>query len=55
MLTEIKWSIKELIKLMIFRNNVISLDTANIEQANLLSYIYDFKKKQDHGILNREN
>ena len=27
------------------RNNVISLDTANIEQANLLSYIYDFMKK----------
>ena len=26
------------------RNNVISLDTANIEQANLLSYIYDFTK-----------
>ena len=26
------------------RNNVISLDTANIEQANLLSYISDFKK-----------
>ena len=27
------------------RNNVISLDTANVEQANLLSYIYDFTKK----------
>ena len=27
------------------RNNVISLDTANIKQANLLSYIYDFTKK----------
>ena len=27
------------------KNNVISLDTANIEQANLLSYIYDFTKK----------
>ena len=26
------------------RNNVISLDTANIEQANLLSYISDFMK-----------
>ena len=26
------------------RNNVISLDKANIEQANLLSYISDFKK-----------
>ena len=28
------------------RNNVISLDTANIEQANLLSYVYDFTKKK---------
>ena len=27
------------------RNNIISLDTANIEQANLLSYICDFTKK----------
>ena len=27
------------------RNNVISLDTANMEQANLLSYVYDFMKK----------
>ena len=27
------------------RNNVISLDTPNIEQTNLLSYIYDFTKK----------
>ena len=27
------------------RNNVISLDTANIEQANLLSHVYDFSKK----------
>ena len=27
------------------RNNVISLDTANIEQENLLSYVYDFTKK----------
>ena len=27
------------------RNNVISLDTANNEQANLLSLIYDFTKK----------
>ena len=26
------------------RNNIISLDTANIEQANLLSYINDFMK-----------
>ena len=38
------------------RNNVISLDTANIEQTNLLSYIYDFtKKKKTHGILHRKN
>ena len=28
------------------RNNVISLDTANLEQANLLSHIYDFPKKK---------
>ena len=27
------------------RNNVITLDTANIEQATLLSYVYDFSKK----------
>ena len=27
------------------RNNIISLDTANIEQANLLSHIYAFTKK----------
>ena len=27
------------------RNNIISLDTANVEQVNLLSYIYDFTKK----------
>ena len=27
------------------RNNVINLDTANIEQATLLSYVYDFSKK----------
>ena len=27
------------------KNNVVSLDTANIEQANLLSYIYDFTRK----------
>ena len=27
------------------RNNVIGLDTADIEQANLLSYIHDFTKK----------
>ena len=37
------------------RDNVISLDTANIERANLLSYIYDFmKKKQNPGILNKK-
>ena len=28
------------------RNNVITLDTANIEQATLLSYVYDFSKKK---------
>ena len=27
------------------RNNVITFDTANIEQVNLLSYVYDFSKK----------
>ena len=27
------------------RNNIITLDTANIEQATLLSYVYDFSKK----------
>ena len=27
------------------RNNVITLDTANIEQTNLLSYVYDFSKE----------
>ena len=27
------------------RNNVISLDTANMEQANLLTYINDFIRK----------
>ena len=27
------------------RNNIISLDTANIEQTNLISYIYDFTEK----------
>ena len=37
------------------RNNVISLDTGNIEQVNLLSYVYNFTKKQDHGILHRYN
>ena len=28
------------------RNNVITLDTANIEQTNLLSYVYDFSRKK---------
>ena len=28
------------------RNNVISLNTANMEQANLLNYINDFIKKK---------
>ena len=27
------------------RNNVITLDTANIEQATLLTYVYDFSRK----------
>ena len=31
------------------RNNIISLDTANIEQANLLSYINDFIRKTKPG------
>ena len=35
--------------------NVIGLNTADIEQASLLSYIHDFTKKQNHGILKREN
>ena len=57
-MTEIKWSIKELktydydfrnFKTIRtfgneFRNNVISLDTANMEQVNLSSYIMDFMK-----------
>ena len=29
------------------RNNVITLDTANIEQTNLLSYVYDFSRKKN--------
>ena len=36
------------------RNNIISLDTANIEQAILLSYINDFMKT-NHEILKKEN
>ena len=57
-MTEIKWSIKELKTydydfrnfktIRTFgneiRNNVISLDTANMEQVNLSSYIIDFMK-----------
>ena len=39
---EIKCFINQLIKLI--KNNVISLDTPNIEQASLLSYINDFIK-----------
>ena len=35
------------------RNNVISLDTANIEQANLLSYISDFIKTKPRDPENR--
>ena len=38
------------------RNNVISLDAANLEQANLLAHFYNFvKKKQNHRILNKKN
>ena len=38
------------------RNNVISLDTANIEQANLLSYVYDFtkRKKKPRGLAQKQ-
>ena len=32
------------------RNNVISLDTANMEQANLLSYISDFMKTKPRDL-----
>ena len=32
------------------RNNVISLDTANMEQANLLSYISDFLKTKPRDL-----
>ena len=56
-LTEIKWFINQLIKLLSLefksiraygneiRNNVIDMDTANIEQSNLTTYIKDFVKK----------
>ena len=36
------------------RNNVISLDTANIEQANLLSYINDFMKTKPRDLEKRK-
>ena len=36
------------------RNNVISLDTANIEQANLLSYISDFMKTKPRDLEKRK-
>ena len=32
------------------RNNVISLDTANMEQVNLLSYINDFMKTKPRDL-----
>ena len=36
------------------RNNVISLDTANMEQANLLSYINDFMKTKPRDLEKRK-
>ena len=36
------------------RNNIISLDTANIEQANLLSYINDFMKTKPRDLEKRK-
>ena len=36
------------------RNNVISLDTANMEQANLLSYISDFMKTKPRDLEKRK-
>ena len=36
------------------RNNVISLDTANMEQANLLSYINDFMKTNPRDLEKRK-
>ena len=36
------------------RNNVISLNTANIEQANLLSYINDFMKTKPRDLEKRK-
>ena len=54
-MTELEWSTNETYDFRNFktirafgnkiRNNVISLDTANMEQANLLSYINDFMRK----------
>ena len=38
------------------RNNVTSLASANLEQANLLAHFHDFvKKNKNHRILNRKN
>ena len=36
------------------RNNAISLEAANLEQANLMTRLYDFTKIQNHRILNRK-
>ena len=36
------------------RNNIISLDTGNIEQANLLSYINDFMKTKPRDLEKRK-
>ena len=36
------------------RNNIISSDTANIEQANLLSYINDFMKTKPRDLEKRK-
>ena len=36
------------------RNNIISLDTANIKQANLLSYINDFMKTKPRDLEKRK-
>ena len=36
------------------RNNVIGLDTANMEQANLLSYISDFMKTKPRDLEKRK-
>ena len=54
-MTELEWSTNETYDFRNFktirafgnkiRNNVISLDTANMEQVNLLSYINDFIRK----------